>query len=133
MKKVLDSWAMLAWLQDEKPASDKVQALFDRAETGDLELRMNLINFGEVYYRLIRSKGKESADAFLRMFSKMPIRLVGVTYSSTLAAASLKGIHPIAYADAFAATTAQANRCPLVTGDPELRVLERLIELEWLE
>jgi len=133
VKRVLDSWAILAWLQDEKPASDGVQNLLNLARTGDIELKMNLINIGEVYYRSIRSEDEETAKAFWRGFGRMPIGLVGVTCSLTLIAASLKGQYPIAYADAFAAATARVEKCPLVTGDPELRVLETLIELEWLE
>jgi len=123
---------MLAWLQDEKPASDRVQELLNLAEEGKAELVMNLINLGEVYYRLIRSKGEEVADAFWREFRRMPIRLVGVSRSLTLMAAGLKGRYPIAYADAFAAATAKAEGCPLLTGDPELRALRGVIEIEWL-
>ena len=132
MKRALDAWAMLAWLQDEKPASDRVQELLNLAEEGKAELVMNLINLGEVYYRLIRSKGEEVADAFWREFRRMPIRLVGVSRSLTLMAAGLKGRYPIAYADAFAAATAKAEGCPLLTGDPELRALRGVIEIEWL-
>jgi len=123
---------MLAWLQDEKPASDNVQNLLNLAEASELELRMNLINVGEVYYRLIRSKGEEIAKAFWMDFKRMPIQMVGVTCSLTLMAASLKGMYPIAYADAFAVATAKTEECSLVTGDPELRVLDKVIELEWL-
>ena len=132
MKKVLDAWAMLAWLQDEKPASDKVRTFLDLAESGEVELMINLINLGEVYYRIIRLKGEEMAKAFWRDFRGMPIQLLGVTKSLTLIAAGFKGRYPIAYADAFAAATAEVERCPLVTGDPELRVLEGVIEIEWL-
>jgi len=32
--------------------------------------------------------------------------------------------YPIAYADAFAAATAEVERCPLLTGDPEFEALE---------
>jgi predicted nucleic acid-binding protein len=46
-------------------------------------------------------------------------------------AALLKGRYPIAYADAFAAALAQKYRCPLVTGDPELRSIADL-ELDWI-
>ena len=45
-------------------------------------------------------------------------------------AASLKGRFPIAYADGFAAALAQKYNCPLVTGDPEFRSVDRL-ELDW--
>jgi predicted nucleic acid-binding protein len=123
---------MLAWLQDEKPASDKVRSFLDVAESGEMKLMMNLINLGEVYYRLIRSKGEEVAKAFWRDFRGMPIQLLSVTRSLTLIAAGFKGRYPIAYADAFAAATAKVERCPLVTGDPELKALEGAIEIEWL-
>ena len=46
-------------------------------------------------------------------------------------AALLKGQFPIAYADAFAAALARKHRCPLVTGDPELRSIPDL-KLDWL-
>jgi predicted nucleic acid-binding protein len=133
MKKVLDSGAMLAWLQDEKPASDNIQALFKVAEGGEIGLMINIINLGEIYYRLIRAKSDEFAKAFWKDFKKMPIQLVNVTSSLTLVAADLKGKYPIAYADAFAAATAKIQRCPLVTGDPEFNYLKTVINVEWLK
>jgi hypothetical protein len=39
---------------------------------------------------------------------------------------SLKGRFPIAHADAFAAALARKYNCPLVTGGPELRLVDRL-------
>ncbi len=44
---VLDSWAFLAWLQDE-PAATQVQDLIEAAETNDCELFASIINIGEV-------------------------------------------------------------------------------------
>jgi predicted nucleic acid-binding protein len=38
-------------------------------------------------------------------------------------AATLKARHAISYADGFAAATAMLQGAPLVTGDPELRVM----------
>ena len=64
MKKVLDAWAILAWLQDERPASGRIQEVLDRAEMGEIQLLLNLINAGEVYYRLVRVQSEEAADAF---------------------------------------------------------------------
>jgi predicted nucleic acid-binding protein len=42
-----------------------------------------------------------------------------------------EGLHPIAYADAFAAALGLKHRCPLVTGDPEFRSIPEL-ELDWI-
>jgi predicted nucleic acid-binding protein len=51
-----------------------------------------------------------------------------------LTATGLKARHPISYADAFAAALAMINNCPLMTGDPEFRALEKqdIINIEWL-
>ncbi|MBV8071743.1 MAG: hypothetical protein JO270_17665 [Acidobacteriaceae bacterium] len=43
----------------------------------------------------------------------------------------MKASFPIAYADAFAAALAQKHDCALVTGDPELRAVDRL-NIHWI-
>lgn len=43
----------------------------------------------------------------------------------------LKAQYPIAYADAFAATTVQLLEVPVVTGDPEFRRLEAVVDILW--
>jgi len=47
------------------------------------------------------------------------------------AAAALKGDHPVSHADAFAGALAKKRKCPLVTGDPELRSIKHM-ELDWI-
>lgn len=133
MKKVLDSWAVLAWLQNEKPACDQVQYLLNLAETGKIELLMNLINVGEVYYRLIRLKNEDAAEFFWNRLQNMPIKLIDVNKSLTLIAAKLKGKYQISYADAFAVATAITNECPILTGDPEFHNVGELVDIEWLK
>ena len=51
-----------------------------------------------------------------------------------LKAASLKAGYPISYADSFAAALAKIHNCALLTGDPELKVLEKesIISIVWL-
>jgi len=133
VKKTLDSWAILAWLQDEKPACDQVQYSLNLAENGEIELLMNLINVGEVYYRLIRSRDEESAKFFWNRLENMPIKLIGVNKSLTLMAGSLKGKYRISYADAFAVATAITYECQLVTGDSEFKVISSLVDIDWLK
>ena len=64
----------------------------------------------------------------------MPIQLVEATQNRIREAARIKGKHPIAYADAFAAQAAHETGFPLVTGDPELKELEHegMISLRWI-
>jgi uncharacterized protein len=133
VKKVFDSWAMLAWLQNEKPVDDYVHSLIELAKKGDMKLYMNIVNIGEVYYRLLRTRGEDIANSFWEGFNEFPIKLVGVSKSLTLTAARLKGKYPISYADAFAVATAIIHECQIVTGDPEFKSVSSLVAIDWLE
>ncbi len=55
MSVCLDSWAVLAWLDGEQPAADRVEAaLADRPV-------MSWVNAVEVYYRIDRDHGRPAA------------------------------------------------------------------------
>jgi predicted nucleic acid-binding protein len=134
MLKVLDAWALLAWVQDEKPAAAKVQKLLDESEAGDIELIINMLNLGEVYYRLVRIQGEHHAEAFLKDFQDMPVMILSVSNALAISVAKLKSRHPISYADAFALATAIRKAAPLVTGDPELKRISNsgVAKIEWI-
>ncbi len=129
---VLDSWALLAWLQDERPASQDVDALL--ANSGPGELAMSLVNAGEVYYIVAKSRSAEKADEIRRVLEKMPVTLTPVTDELVWRAASLKSRHPLSYADAFAAALALGKDATLVTGDREFEPLEAAegLSVQWL-
>jgi hypothetical protein len=50
--RVLDSWAILEWMNGRKPADTHVDALLADGEGGKARLLMSAINVGEVYYFL---------------------------------------------------------------------------------
>jgi predicted nucleic acid-binding protein len=92
---------------------------------------MSAINVGEVYY-FLRKQGRISlAESWREASLSFPVRIEVPSLEDIWQAASLKGRFPIAYADAFAAAVAQKFNCPLVTGDPEFRVIDTL-ELDWI-
>ena len=74
--KVVDSWALLAWLRDEHPAADSVRRTLQEAEDGNVQLCMSWINAGEVYYMLARKHDAKNAEEFLIRLPSLPIRLV---------------------------------------------------------
>lgn len=117
---VADSWAALAWFRREEPASTVVRRYLTRAHAGHLVLKMNLINVGELSYRLIQLRGEEEAELKLSLFRKLPIEFVQAKESLILEAAKLKARFPLSYADAFAVATARQERASLLTGDPEI-------------
>lgn len=131
----LDAFAWLAWLQNE-PGAAAVQECLDEAERGHAECVTSIINLGETYYRLIRVERREHAESLWRMALRrtLPVSVKEATRRRVRRAAELKASHAIAYADAFAVTTALEFRATLLTGDPEIKPLEgeQDLEVQWL-
>jgi len=132
---VLDSWAVLAWLQGQA-AAPRVRRELERAEHAARPLLLSTINAGEVYYVLARSGQSDRAEEFITELRqhRLPIRLVPVTATRLWDAARVKARHAIAYADAFAAALAKETRQPLLTGDREFASLEhdKTCTIAWL-
>ena len=128
-KIVLDSFALLAYLQNERGAG-KVKRLL--AAEGSRAL-INDINLGEVYYIIGRERKIEDADYFLEViFPSLPITRLSNGLQQVIDAARLKAKYALSYADCFSVATALAQGAPLVTGDPEFRKVRDLIELEFI-
>ena len=131
---VLDSWAMIGWLQGEEPARAKVHELLEQASRSETKVSISLINAGEVFYLIAKRHGPASAERFLADLAMMPIEALLPDRRLILGAVRLKSRHPISYADAFAVETARQQNAILVTGDPELWRLSKNepIELFWV-
>ena len=109
----LDSWAVLAWLDGEEPAHNRIEQLLDERPV------MSWINAVEVYYRVERDHGRTEADDVLVGLRKtLELDLPGTTLM--IEAARLKASTPIALGDCFAIATARARNLALLTGDPEI-------------
>lgn len=74
--KVVDAWALLAWLRDEQPAASHVRDCLQQAEEATIQLSMSWVNVGEVYYMLVRKHDSKTAADFLTRLPSLPIRLV---------------------------------------------------------
>ena len=129
---VLDAWAVLAFLQGEEPAASRVRKVIEGAQDGTARLFISIINIGEVYYRIGKLRNSKEADAVLKDLSLLPIEVISADDDTVLATARLKMAHVLSYADAFATVTAQQKDAILLTGDPELLELKRLIKVEKL-
>ncbi|HSJ58420.1 MAG TPA: PIN domain-containing protein [Anaerolineae bacterium] len=128
---VLDSFAMLALLGNE-PGSDDVADLLRRAKADQVRALMTWVNVGEVAYIIERRWGVERSQVALAMMEATALEMVAVGRDLAVAAAHIKASHAIAYADAFAAALAQESAATLVTGDPEFKLLENVLKIEWL-
>jgi predicted nucleic acid-binding protein len=129
---VFDSFAVLAYLQGERPA-DKVRRILHEASRQTCTVRMPVINLGEVLYITERAKGLAQAHAVVSLVEQVPITLLPATRAAVFAAAHIKAVYRVSYADAFAIAAAREFSATVVTGDPEFAAVEHLIHIEWLE
>jgi ribonuclease VapC len=131
-RSVLDSYALLAFLQDEAGAGH-VRLLLERSSAGDCTLHMSEVNYAEVKYVTIRKRGTHDWEKVARHLPSLPIRFHGVTRTLADTAANFKANNRISLADAFAAALARELEADLVTGDPEFECLKDEIAISWLE
>jgi len=131
--KVLDSWPLIAFFQGE-PSAPEVKKILVHAETGRTHLLMTVVNWGEVYYNIMRRTSQAEAELMAREIVVMPIELVPVETDLELVrqAARYKASGKLAYADAFAAALAKLRNAELITGDPDFKAVESEIKIAWL-
>lgn len=128
---VLDSFAFLAYFQAEA-GGPAVRALFESAIDKRAALHVSLINVGEIYYIVRREKGDEQAEEMLKDLRGLPITLDLVSEDRILAAARIKSQYALSYADAFTVALAQELRAQVVTGDPEFKNVNSIVNMMWL-
>jgi len=128
---VLDSWALLAYIQAE-PAGVKVKSLLIEAAENRQPLWISSINLGEVWYVLARRSSGAFALHQLSELAHIGIERADVDWASVLQAADYKSRLKISYADGFAPALAKQRNAELVTGDREFRALESEIKIRWL-
>lgn len=120
---VVDSWSILAFLRAEEPGAAAMRRYLRRARAGNLRLLLNVVNLGEVFYRLIQLAGATQAEERLAEIKALPIEIVPAREGLVMEAARIKAGHRLAYADAFAVATGRAENAPIITGDPEILAL----------
>lgn len=114
MTVVLDSWALIRYLDDDHPAADAVADVIEN----DRPI-VSWISLGEVFYVVRRAAGEDAATTTLRDLRGVVIADLP-TDGRIIDAARIRADHPMAYANAFAAATAIAHNAVLWTGEPEL-------------
>ena len=128
---VCDANALLN-LIDKRPHGARVAALMKEAARTDQPLLVSAVNWGEVLYLLWRSYGEEHVNRIVADAPKLPLRIIPATDEDALAAARLKAVHKLPYADSFAAALAMREQAVLVTSDPDFVRLGKQISILWL-
>jgi predicted nucleic acid-binding protein len=129
---VLDSFALLAYLQDE-PVAFRVEKLLENAGKGRSKLLLSIINLGELLYITERRGGIARAQNTLALIRQLPVDILPADEQTVFAAAHIKANHAISYADSFVVAIAMQEDAVILAGDPEFHSVEALIQVEWLE
>lgn len=129
--KVIDSHALLAFLEKEK-GYQRVEKLFAEAFKHDKMLYMSAVNYGEVYYIVLRECGNKIAEETEFTISQLPIEIIDVTREIAKIAGYFKAKYNISYADCFSLALARVKNTSVVTGDPEFKAAESEVRVDWL-
>jgi predicted nucleic acid-binding protein len=131
-KKLLDSYALLAYLNKED-GFEKVRNVLANAQKSNLPVLMNELNVGETYYILYRKRGHEQAEYFLdTILAGLPISMISNDFNAVISASKIKARNALSFADCFAVATAQRENAVILTGDPEFKNVEKLVKIDWL-
>ena len=130
-KKLLDSFALLAYLNKETNFERVKQSLAKAQKSGDFVL-MNEINIGETYYILFSKRGAQPEFFIDTILPGLPIARVPNTFESILEAARIKAEYPLSFSDCFEVSNARRENAIIVTGVPEFKNVNHMVEIEWL-
>lgn len=128
---VLDSWSVIAYLEDEPAAAQVADLIADGHESGT-PLLMSVVNAGEVWYLIARAASEAEADRAIAELRQLGIEFVDADWELTRLAAVFKSKHHMSYSDCFAGALARHRKGVLVTGDKEFAPLEPEIRVHWL-
>jgi predicted nucleic acid-binding protein len=128
---VLDSWAVIAYLEDEA-AAEKVADIIADAHEEQIPLFMTVINAAEVWYIVARETSAADADASVKQLRDLGIEFVNADWELAKSAGYFKSRNKMSFADCFAAALAKQRKALLATGDREFKQIEKEIAISWL-
>jgi predicted nucleic acid-binding protein len=131
MVKVLDASALMAYLEKE-PGYEKVRDLLTKSAESGKDILMTTVNWGEVFYILIRGYGINEAERIQTLIETFPIEFVSADLALTRQAAIYKATRKLPYADSFAAALAKLRKGELITADKEFKSLESEVKILWI-
>ena len=128
---VLDSWSIIAYLEDE-PSARNIEEIIVNAHEHKIPLMTSVVNAGEVWYIVARKTSPENADEAIRDIQRLGVEFVEADWMLTKAAAAIKSKARMSYADCFAAALAKKKQAVLVTGDPEFKQVSTEVKVHWV-
>ncbi len=127
---VLDASALMVFFED-RPGADNVEELIARAIEGKRDVLMSVVNWGEVFYSIWRTRGCEAAQKVLAEIAQLPIQILDADGDLAKLAAEFRAQHKLPYADCFAAALAQQRKATLVTADKDFMHVDKKLNVVW--
>ena len=128
---VLDSWAVISYLEGEATATKVADIIADTHEE-QIPLLMTVVNGAEVWYIIARQTSAAEADASIKQLRQLGIEFVEADWSLSKDAGYFKSKNKMSLADGYAAALAKQKKAHLATGDPEFRQVEDEVMISWL-
>lgn len=128
---VLDTWAVIAYLEDESSAL-QIADLIASAHEEQIPVHMSVVNAGEVWYIIAREVSEDEANSSIKELRDLRIQFVDADWQLTQQAARFRSQHKMSYADCHAAALAKSKKADLVTGGGEFKPLDGQIKIQWV-
>ena len=128
---MFDSHALLKFFQKEKGHEKVIQLLEEIRKTGATKY-INAINLGEIIYSTKKEFGDQKKLEVLANIERLNFTILPISNSLIFQAAEYKAQYSISYADCFALASAVEHKAILVTGDPEFKKVEHLVNIVWI-
>jgi len=128
---LFDSHALLRFFQAEA-GHEKVVRLLEQIRKAGVQMYLNAINLGEIIYATKREFGDQKKIEVLAHIERLNFTVIPVPNSLIFQAAEYKAQFSISYADCFALASAVEQKAAVVTGDPEFKKVEHLVEVVWV-
>ncbi len=128
---IFDSHALLKFFQKEKGYEKVVHLLEEIKKSGGTKY-INAVNLGEIIYSTKREFGDQKKLEVLANIERLNFTILTVSNNLIFQAAEYKAQYRISYADCFILASAIEHKAIIVTGDPEFKNVEHLVNIMWV-
>ena len=128
---IFDSHALLKFFQKER-GYEKVFHLLEEIKKTGAAKYINAINLGEIIYSTKKEFGDQKKLEVLANIERLNFTILPIPNSLIFRAAEYKAQYAVSYADCFALASAVEHKATLVTGDPEFKKVEHLVDIVWI-
>ncbi len=126
---IFDSFSLLKLLQQET-GYEKVVGILEYIKSHKLTKYLQAVNLGEIIYKTKREFGDQRKLEVLACIERLEFLPIpnGLIYQ----AAEYKAEYAISYADCFLLSSALEYDATIVTGDPDFKKVESLVNISWI-